>query len=110
VAARYYNSWIENTDQLAEDDTSSALSEPSSRQEVRPQSPASSDHVPADDARKAADDELSTTHSADDSDAADDDDDEDEDDDSDVFRSFMWVHHFLSNILSFEALLSVFNS
>jgi len=79
---RYYNSWIENTDQVAEDDASSMVSaEASNRPEVEPYS---SDHVPVDAGRKSADGELSdwnvsATPSVDD----------DDDDDSDVFPSFM---------------------
>jgi len=86
VAARYYNSWIENTDQVAEEDAASTVSaEPSSHLA------AASDHVaPASrPSLHTADTELS--HSVDDvdKDNQDDDDDDDDDDDTDVFRSFM---------------------
>jgi len=82
--ARYYNSWIENTDQVAEEDAASTVSaEPSSHLA------AASDHVaPASrPSLPTADTDLS--HSVDDVDKDNEDDDDDDDDDTDVFRSFM---------------------
>ena len=87
--ARYYNSWIENTDQVAEEEDASTVSAEASSHPA-----AISDHVPAAASRQSlppADTELSTTsHSVDndDEDSGDDDDNDDEDD-NDVFRSFM---------------------
>jgi len=83
--ARYYNSWIENTDQEAEEDTPSVMSaEASSHPE--PQSSAAGDHEASRQSRPSVDKELSewnvsTTDSVDEVD--------DDDDDIDVFCSFM---------------------
>ena len=91
---RYYNSWIENTDQAVDDDVSTTVSagrsEPSNQPEVQsPLSATGDDHPPVNADDRSAGNELSdwnmsTTPSDDD-----DDDDDDEDDDDDVFRSFM---------------------
>ena len=92
---RYYNSWIENTDQAVDDDVSqSTVSagqfEPSNQPEVRSPLSVTADHPPVSAEHRSAGNEMSdwnmsTTPSDDD----DDDDDDDEDDDNDVFRSFM---------------------
>jgi len=88
--ARYYNSWIENTDQVAEDDVSSAVSasqsEANNRPDVLPSEPAASSNELVDAGRKSAENDslgwnISSAPSVDD--------DDDEDDDMDVFRSFM---------------------
>jgi len=95
--ARYYNSWIENTDQIAEEDAASTVSaEASGHPHVHPHLPAANDNVTTASAQSlpTADAELSdSTHSVDNVDKYDDDDDDDDEDDSDIFRSFMWVHY-----------------
>jgi len=90
--SRYYNSWIENTDQVAEEDGTSAVSADASSHLAS----AGDQHVAAAAAAAAsgqstADTELSTTtHSGDhnDSDNEEEDDGDDDEDDIDVFRSF----------------------
>jgi len=90
---RYYNSWIENTDQVAEEDAASA--EASSHRHLPaisdPVATASRQSLPTADA-ELSDMNMSTTHSVDDvskdNDREDDDDDEYEDI-NDVFCSFM---------------------
>ena len=90
--SRYYNSWIENTDQVAEQDGTSAVSADASSHLAS----AGDQHVAAAAAAAAsgqstADTELSTTtHSGDhnDSDNEEEDDGDDDEDDIDVFRSF----------------------
>ena len=90
--SRYYNSWIENTDQVAEEDGTSAVSADASSHLAS----AGDQHVAAAAAAAAsgqstADTELSTTtHSSDhnDSDNEEEDDGDDDEDDIDVFRSF----------------------
>jgi len=87
--SRYYNSWIENTDQVAEEDGTSAVSADASSHLAS----AGDQHVAAAAAsgQSTADTELSTTtHSGDhnDSDNEEEDDGDDDEDDIDVFRSF----------------------
>jgi len=97
VVDRYYNSWIEDTDQVVDEDSSSTVSagrSQASRPEVPPDSPAVGDHEMIDVSRKSADNELSgwnasTSQNVAESDSSDEDDDADDDDDNDVFRSFM---------------------
>ena len=96
---RYYNSWIEDTDQVVDEDSLSTVSagqSQASRPEVPPDSPAAGDHDMVDVSRKSADNDLSgwnvsTSQDVDDDDGSsdEDDDDVDDDDDNDVFRSFM---------------------
>jgi len=98
---RYYNSWIEDTDQVVEEDSSSTMSASRSRASSRPQVPpdlsAAGDREVVDPGRRSADNELSewnvstSQNVADDSgdDEDENDDDVDDDDDNDVFRSFM---------------------
>jgi len=81
---RYYNSWIENTDQVVDEDVSSTLSAGPSESSNQPEAAAAGDHESLNADIEMSDQNVSAALTDDDSDE-----DDDEDDDVDVLRSFM---------------------